>query len=163
MISMIVAMSRNGVIGKDGSMPWHIPEDLQYFKTLTTGHTLIMGRKTFESIGRALPNRLNVVLTKDPDYKAPGCQLVHSVEEVIKGYASEEKELFIIGGSTLYRAFMPYAKKLYITRIEATIEGDTYFPTFPTVGTAQNGFVCKKESPYYRFNGLTYQFTEWEK
>lgn len=163
MISMVVAMSINRVIGKSGRMPWHIPEDLQYFKALTTGHTVIMGRKTFESIGKPLPNRLNVILTHDPYYKAEGCHIVHSIEEIRKKYDYEDEEIFIIGGSTLYSAFMPYAQKLYITLIETIVEGDTYFPLFPLEKEDKNEFICTKEKSVNQTNEFTYKFTEWER
>ena len=163
MISMVVAMSQNRVIGKSGKMPWHIPEDLQYFKALTTGHTVIMGRKTFESIGRPLPNRLNVVLTHDEAYEADGCEVAHSIEEVIRKYHKKEEELFIIGGSTLYKAFMPYATKLYITLIEKYFEGDTFFPMFPLIGEEGKGFVCSKEILANQSYDFTYKFTQWER
>lgn len=163
MISMVVAMSQNRVIGKLGKMPWNIPEDLQYFKRLTTGHTVIMGRKTFESIGRPLPNRLNVVLTQNEAYKAEGCVIVHSIEEVLEKYHKSEEELFIIGGSTLYKAFMPYATKLYITLIEKEFEGDTFFPCFPLRSEVAEGFVCMKETRASQSHDLIYKFTEWER
>nr|WP_307992612.1 dihydrofolate reductase [uncultured Niameybacter sp.] len=163
MISMIVAMSQNRVIGKLGKMPWNIAEDLQYFKALTTGHTIIMGRKTFESIGRPLPNRLNVVLTQDENYRAKGCHIVHSIEEIMEKYYNEDEELFIIGGSTLYSAFMPYAKRLYITLIEAVVEGDTYFPSFPIGSEDKDGFVCTKEIAAKQSCEFKYTFTQWER
>lgn len=163
MISMVVAMSRNRVIGKAGKMPWNIPEDLQYFKALTTGHTVIMGRKTFESIGRPLPNRLNVVLTQDENYEAKGCHIVHSIEEIMEKYYNEEEELFIIGGSTLYSAFMSYATKIYMTLIEAEVNGDTYFPSFPLGNEGKDGFVCTKETAAKQAFEFTYKFTQWER
>lgn len=163
MISMIVAMSQNRVIGKSGKMPWNIPEDLQYFKALTTGHTIIMGRKTFESIGRPLPNRVNVVLTQDENYKAKGCHIVHSIEEIMEKYYNEEEELFIIGGSTLYSAFMPYATRIYITLIEAVVEGDTYFPSLPIGSEDKDGFVCTKEIAAKQACEFKYTFTQWER
>ena len=163
MISMIVAMSQNRVIGKLGKMPWNIAEDLQYFKALTTGHTIIMGRKTFESIGRPLPNRVNVVLTQDENYEAKGCHIVHSIEEIMEKYYNEEEELFIIGGSTLYSAFMSYATKIYMTLIEAEVNGDTYFPPFPLGKEGKDRFVCTKETAAKQAFEFTYKFTQWER
>lgn len=126
MISLIVAMGRNRVIGKDNKMPWHMPADLSYFKKITTGHPVVMGRKTFESIGRPLPNRKNIILTTDRSYKQAGCVIVHSVEEVLT--FGKEQTLFIIGGAQIYQQFLTYADRVYITLIDGEFEGDTYFP-----------------------------------
>jgi dihydrofolate reductase len=126
-MNAIVAISRNGVIGKDGKMPWHISEDLRYFKQVTAGHVVVMGRKTYESIG-ALPLRHNIVLTRDKDYQADGCEVMHSVEEVVEWAKNHpEEKVFIIGGAEIYKAFMPYIQTLYLTRIDADFEGDTVF------------------------------------
>lgn len=129
-ISAIVAHAENRVIGKDNKMPWHLPADLKHFKDITTGHPILMGRKTFESIGKALPNRTNIILTRDAFFAAPpGTVVVHSLEaaldEVKKIAASE---LFIIGGAQLYEQFLPIIQKLYLTTIHQTFEGDTFFP-----------------------------------
>jgi dihydrofolate reductase len=124
MIKIIVAIARGGVIGAEGGMPWHIPEDLQYFKRTTTGHVVVMGRKTFESIGRPLPNRTNVVITRQKDYRPEGVEVVHSMEEAAKKYP----DAFVIGGAEIYRQALPLAGELYITKINATYKGDTFFP-----------------------------------
>ena len=124
MISIIVAVARGGVIGADGKMPWHIPEDLQYFKRTTTGHVIVMGRKTFESLGRPLPNRTNVVVTRQKDYRPEGVEVVHSLEDAVRKYP----DAFIIGGAEIYRQALTLADKLYLTRIDAAYEGDTFFP-----------------------------------
>ena len=123
-LKIIVAIARGGVIGRDGKMPWHIPEDLQYFKRTTTGHAIVMGRKTFESLGRPLPNRTNVVVTRQKDYRPEGVEVVHSLEEAVRKYP----DAFVIGGAEIYRQALPLADKLYITKIHATYKGDTYFP-----------------------------------
>lgn len=126
-LSIIVAMSRNGVIGRGNRMPWHLPADLKHFKDTTMGHAIIMGRKTFESIGRPLPGRRNIVITHRQDYQAPGCEVVHSLEQAL-GLLDDDEEAFIIGGATLYQQALPLADRLYITRIDAVVEGDIYFP-----------------------------------
>lgn len=125
MISMIAAMDEQRVIGHQNTMPWHLPAELQYFKTTTMGHTVVMGRKTFESIGRPLPGRRNVVLTRQRDWQAVGVDVIHAVEELA---VQEGEELFIIGGAELYRTMMPRADRLYVTRIQASFEGDAFFP-----------------------------------
>jgi len=127
-ISLIAAMGRNRVIGNENSLIWRIPNDMKRFKELTTGKAVIMGRKTFESIGRPLPNRTNIIITGDKNYKAEGCIVVHSVDESIKKADSEE--IMIIGGAQIYKQFLPKADRLYLTLIDAESEGDAYFPEF---------------------------------
>jgi dihydrofolate reductase len=124
MISMIACMARNRVIGKDNQMPWHLPEDLKFFKRTTLGYPVVMGRSTYESIGQALPGRENIILTRDRRFTADQCRVVHSVEDVLQ----LKKDLFIIGGAATYEQFMPYADRLYITIIDQDFEGDTFFP-----------------------------------
>lgn len=129
MISILVAMDKNGLIGKDNDLPWRLPNDLKYFKQLTTNHIILMGRKTYESIGRPLPNRTNVVLTRNESFHSEGCQVVHSVEEVQQLFNEESKqEIFVIGGSDIFKLLLPYTDRLYITKIDEIFEGDTYFP-----------------------------------
>ncbi|MCB2194447.1 MAG: dihydrofolate reductase [Bacteroidetes bacterium] len=127
MISIIVAVAENNVIGKDNSLIWHLPRDLKHFKETTSGHYIIMGRKTFESNGRPLPNRTNVIITRDKNYKAEGCIVVHSLEDAIKE-AKEDSEAFIIGGGVIYEMAMPLVDRIYLTKIHHKFEGDTYFP-----------------------------------
>lgn len=129
MISMIAAMDKNKVIGKDGGMPWHLPGDLRFFKERTVGKTVVMGRKTFESIGKPLPKRNNVVLTSDKNFQAEGIQVVHNAEE-IRALVTEGEELVIMGGASLYEEFLPDAEKMYLTQIEEAFDGDTFFPDF---------------------------------
>ena len=128
-ISIIVAASENNVIGKDGSIPWHIPSDLKHFKELTMGHHVIMGRKTYESIGKPLPGRINVVLTRDPSYKAEGCLVVDSMEKAVT-LAREQKntETFVIGGEEIFKLGLPYADRVYLTRVHGDFDGDAYLP-----------------------------------
>ena len=126
-ISLIWAMDKNQLIGKDNQMPWHLPSELAYFRRVTTGHPIVMGRKTYESIGKPLPKRTNIVITRNPEYAPEGCVVVHAIEEVLERYGGET--VFIIGGAQIYRAFLPYAEKLYVTRIEHEFTGDEYFPS----------------------------------
>ncbi len=129
MLSIIVAVAENNVIGKDNQLIWHLPEDLKRFKSLTTGHTIIMGRKTFESLGRVLPNRKHIVLCNDTELKVEN-KNVEILEDIalLKKYIDSEEENFVIGGATIYRLLMPYANKLYLTLIHEEFEGDVYFP-----------------------------------
>lgn len=126
-ISIIVAMDKNRVIGKDNKMPWHLSSDLKRFKQLTMGKPIIMGRKTFESIGKPLPGRINIILTKDANYKQEGCIVVHSVDEALK-FCEGNNEVMVIGGAKVYMLFLPMTKKIYLTLVDGEYEGDTYFP-----------------------------------
>jgi dihydrofolate reductase len=128
-ISIIAAVARNGVIGRDNRLPWHLPEDLKRFRALTMGHHVIMGRKTWESIGRVLPGRTMVVVSRDPGYGVPGCLIAHSLEEAL-GLCGDDPEVFVIGGAEIYRQALPMAGRLYLTRIEQDVAGDTCFPSF---------------------------------
>jgi dihydrofolate reductase len=131
MITLIAAVARNGVIGKDNALPWHLPEDLKHFKQLTTGQAVIMGRKTWESLPerfRPLPGRLNIVVTRNPTYRAEGATVVGSLAEAEKVGAG--RTAIIIGGAELYAHALPLAQRLELTEIDADIDGDTYFPAF---------------------------------
>jgi dihydrofolate reductase len=128
-VSIIVAMARNRAIGKDGDLPWRLSDDLKHFKRVTMGKPIVMGRKTYDSIGRPLPGRQNIVVTRDTAYTAEGCTVVHSVEEAIAA-AGDVDELMIIGGATLYAAMLPHANRLYLTEVDADIDGDVFFPDF---------------------------------
>lgn len=127
-ISIIVAMAKNRVIGKRGAIPWYLPADLARFKRLTMRHPIIMGRKTHESIGRALPGRQNIVITRQEGYQAKGCDVVHSLEEALE--RAEGDEVFVIGGAEIYREALPLAKRIYLTGVDAELPGDVYFPEF---------------------------------
>jgi dihydrofolate reductase len=129
MISLIAAMARNRIIGKDNDMPWHLPADLAHFKRVTMGKPVIMGRRTYESIGFPLPGRKNVVITRNADYAPEGIVVVDSVEAALSE-VSEADEVMIIGGGQLYREMLPHADRLYLTLIQADIEGDTEFPDY---------------------------------
>ena len=126
-ISLVVAASTNNVIGVAGGLPWHLTDDLKRFKALTMGKPIVMGRKTFESIGRALPGRQNIVITTQHDYSAEGCDVVASVEQALAAAAGAE-EIMIIGGGEIYRLFLPQADRIYMTRVDVVVAGDTAFP-----------------------------------
>jgi dihydrofolate reductase len=126
-ISLIVATSANNVIGVDGGLPWRLPEDLARFKAVTMGKPMIMGRATFESIGRALPGRRSIVLTRQADFAAEGCDVVPTIEAAIEA-AGDAEEIMVIGGGEIYRQFLPMADRIYLTRLQAEIDGDTRFP-----------------------------------
>ena len=129
MLSIIVAKAKNNIIGKNNSLIWHLPEDLKHFRKLTTGHTIIMGRKTFESLGRVLPDRKHIIFSQNPDFKVndENVEVVHSllqIQDLIEG----EEEAFVIGGAMIYNFLMPYVKKMYVTQINEEFEGDAFFP-----------------------------------
>ncbi len=130
MITLIVAVADNGVIGRDNALPWHLPDDLKRFKRLTLGKPIVMGRKTFESIGKPLPGRLNVVLTRDPNYRREGVEVVHDVEGALRVAAGAEdaSEIMIIGGADLFRSFLPRAGRVHLTRVHADVAGDVLWP-----------------------------------
>ena len=147
-VIIIVAVAKNNVIGRDGSLPWHLPSDLQHFKKTTMGYPLIMGRKTYESIGRPLPGRDNVVLTRDPELDLPGCIVVHSMQEAIDHCGNEEK-VFIIGGADIFRLALPMTDTMIVTALEREVEGDVYLDpidtrTFEIVAEQ----MCHEEEPY---------------
>ena len=126
-ISLIVAMDQNRVIGKDNDLPWRIPSDLKYVKKITYGHPIILGRKNFDSIGRALPGRRNIILTRDNALSIDNCEMAHCIQDVFD-MCQHEEEIFIFGGEQIYHMFMPYVEKMYITKIHHEFDGDTYFP-----------------------------------
>ena len=132
-VALIVAVSENNVIGRDNQLPWHLPEDLQYFKSVTMGKPILMGRKTYDSIGRPLPGRANIVITRDPNWTAEGVIVVNSLEDAMAEgaqacNATESDEIMVIGGAQIYRDCLPIADKLYLTKVDAEIEGDAFFP-----------------------------------
>lgn len=126
-LAIIVAMAENGVIGSQGHLPWRLPADLQRFKRLTTGHALIMGRKTFESVGRPLPERRNIVMTRQADFRAPGVQVAHSLDEALAA-AQGDPEPFVAGGGEIYQLALPRADRLYLTLVHTRARGDVCFP-----------------------------------
>ena len=126
-LSLIAAVAENGVIGVNNTLPWHLPEDLKRFRALTTGHHIIMGRKTYESLNRLLPGRITVIVTRNPDYRVEGALIADSLEQAI-AQCDQDDEAFLIGGAELYEEGMKLADKLYLTEIHATFAGDAYFP-----------------------------------
>ncbi len=132
-ISLIVAMASNRVIGLDNQMPWHLSADLKRFKQITLGSPIVMGRKTFESIGRPLPGRTNIIISRNPAYKPEGCLVVNNTETALKVGCQNAENIFVIGGSTLYQALLPVADTLYITQINKAFHGDTFFPQIDNI------------------------------
>lgn len=159
MISFLLAMDEQRLIGKNNDLPWHLPADLKYFKQTTLGHPIVMGRKTFKSIGKALPGRKNVVLTGNEAFEAEGCTVVHSVSEALEA-VKEDDEVFVIGGAKVFDAFQNHVNRLYITLIHHTFEGDTYFPE---VKKEEWKLVSRKEGPVDECNHYPHEFLIYEK
>lgn len=152
-ISLIVALSRNGVIGNQNKLPWHLPEDLKHFKALTMGHKIVMGRKTFAAIGRPLPGRENIVLTRDPTYLAAGVRVIHSPDEI---HPAPDEEIFIIGGVEIYKLFLPRADRFYLTVIDKDFSGDAHFPLADWQSQFQ---IVEKSGPLLsEKSGLSHEF-----
>ena len=135
-INLIVAMAKNRVIGMGGKMPWHLPADFAWFRKTTLGHPVIMGRKTFESIGKALPGRRNIVVSRNPLWHADGCEVFATLDQALQS-CGEVDDVFIIGGATLYEQALPRADRLYVTEVDAAPQGDTWFPALPAGGWRQ--------------------------
>jgi dihydrofolate reductase len=127
LITLIVAVADSGVIGRDNGLPWHLPEDLKRFKRLTMGKPMVMGRRTFESIGKPLPGRLNIVVTRDTNYRREGVTVVHDVDGALRA-AGDAPEIMVIGGAELFRALLPRAGRIHLTRVHGNIEGDVMWP-----------------------------------
>lgn len=156
MVSIIVVVGKNREIGCDNKLLWDIPEDIQRFKKITTGKTVIMGDKTFESIGHSLSNRKNIVVTLDKNYKASGCEVEHSLEHLLKKYKNSDEEVFVIGGGTIYKLALPFADKLYLTVVNDEPKADTFFPDYLEF---KNVVKSKKGVD----NGLEYEYLELTK
>lgn len=157
-VSLIWAMAKNRVIGNHNTLPWHLPADLRHFRDTTTGHCIIMGRKNYESIGRPLPNRNNIILTNNPSFEAAGCIVVHCIEQALQ--QCREEEIFIIGGAEIYRLFLPLAQRLYITEIDAEADGDTFFPEYDTQEwqeTERRSYHSDEKNPY------SYSFVKYQR
>ena len=129
-LAILAAVAANRVIGINNTLPWHLPEDLKHFKSLTLGHIVVMGRRTFESIGRPLPGRTNVVLTSRPDLILPGVVIAGSIHDVLDQFANDPRSLFVIGGAQVYQESLPLCQRLYLTEIQQSFTGDTFFPIF---------------------------------
>lgn len=159
MLSIIVAVAENNVIGKDNKLIWHLPEDLKRFKKLTTGHTIIMGRKTFESLGRVLPNRKHVILCNDMELNIED-ENVEVLEDIsmLKQYIDSTEENFVIGGATIYKLLLPYANKIYLTLIHEKFEGDVFFPEINEKGwkIVETEKGLKDEKNPYDYEYITY-------
>lgn len=158
-ISLIVAMAENRVIGVDNRMPWHLSADLKRFRKITSGNPIVMGRKTHESIGRPLPDRVNIVLTRDYSYQALGCIVVHNLEQAMRA-AGEAAELMVVGGAGLYREFLPLADRIYLTLIHRAFDGDTFFPTIDWTEWRE---AARNEVEQDEQSGLSYAFIDYER
>ena len=161
MLSIVVAKAKNNIIGKDNKIIWNLPEDLKHFKELTTGHTIIMGRKTFESLGEVLPNRKHIIFSQNPDFKVKdeNVEVVHSllqIQDLIEG----EEEAFVIGGAMIYNFLMPYVKKMYVTEIDEEFEGDSFFPKINKDTWKE---VSRKKGIKNEKNNLDYEFVIYER
>jgi dihydrofolate reductase len=164
-ISMIAAMANNRIIGKDKQMPWHLPADLKHFKATTLGKPVIMGRKTYESIGKALPGRTNIVITNSTEYTLSDAQVVNSCESALKFASQDADEVMIIGGGAIYEAFLPIADQLFLTFIDLTTIGDTLFPDYEKVAkwhvsARESHHSDEKNSYNYEFVTLIRQTTK---
>ena len=161
MLSIIVAKAKNNIIGKENKLIWHLPEDLKHFKQVTTGHTIIMGRKTFESLGRVLPNRKHIVFSQNPDFKVSdeNVEVVHSMLQ-IQEYIESKEENFVIGGAMIYNLLMPYVTKLYVTEIHKDFEGDAFFPRID-LNVWQE--VSREKGLENEENNLDYDFVVYER
>ncbi len=153
-LSIIVAISENNAIGKNNELLWHLPQDLKRFKAITTGHTIIMGRKTFDSIGKPLPNRRSVVITRDENFHHEGVTVVHSIKEALATVASE-KEVFIIGGGEIYKETLPLVDKIYLTTVHKSFEADTFFPK---IDLSQWAIIEEEKLPQDEKNKLPASF-----
>ncbi len=158
-VALIAAVADNGVIGIDNRLPWHLPGDLQWFKRQTLGKPIVMGRRTFQSIGRPLPGRENIVVSRDPDFRAAGCRVVGSLDEALEA-ASGAPEVMIIGGAELYRQTLPRAQRLYLTRVHANVEGDA---RFPEVDSSQWREVAREDHGADGRNPYDYSFVILER
>ena len=155
-VSLICALGSNRAIGRQGDLPWHISEDLKRFKRVTMGHPIIMGRKTYESIGRALPGRTNIIVTRNDTYQAKGCELVHGLDDALARARELEPgadgEVFVVGGGELYEQAMAQAERLYLTLVDdAPADADTFFPEYPTFTRTRESIAGEGSAPSYHF------------
>lgn len=156
-LSGIIAYSQNRVMGKNNQLPWHLPDDLKHFKALTIGKPIVMGRKTFESLGKPLPNRRNIILSRDKSLQVPGCEVIHSIEEL----AGTEDEIMVIGGAEVFKLLLPHITTLYLTEVLANVEGDTFLPDFDSKKWRENSreHHPKDEKHAYAFDFVTLKKT----
>jgi dihydrofolate reductase len=155
-ISLIAGMARNRVIGAANRLPWHLPEDLKYFKRVTHGHPIVMGRKTYESIGRLLPGRENRIVTRKPDFHVEGARVFGSIEEACRG----EGEIFVIGGAEIYSHALPFADRLYVTLIDRDFEGDAFFPEWDSARFVESS---REDHPATAERGFGFSFVVFDK
>ena len=164
-LALIAAMAQNRVVGIDNKLPWHLPEDLKYFKRITTGKAVIMGRKTYESIGRPLPNRTNIVITRSTEFSAPGIEVVNSLDAAIElaenvSLINAVDEVMVIGGAQIYEVALPQADRLYLTHVHANVEGDAYFPD---VDMSQWKELGREDYDASETNPYDYSFVVYDK
>lgn len=160
-LSLLVAAAENNVIGKDNQLPWHLPNDLKYFKNLTWGMPILMGRKTFDSIGKPLPGRKSIVITRNKDWQHENVSVVHSVEEAIEIAKGDDiKEVFVIGGAEIFNTSFDKADRLYLTRVHAQVEGDVYFPA---IDETKWKLVSAKRCEADAKNAYAHTFQVWER
>ncbi|EKN68347.1 dihydrofolate reductase [Schinkia azotoformans] len=160
MISIVVAMDKNRVIGKNNQLPWHLPADLAFFKKVTMGKAIVMGRKTYESIGRPLPGRENIILTKNREYQTEGCTIIHSIDDVFDIEKIANGEVCVIGGAEIFKEVLTSTDRLYITEIDHEFEGDTYFPL---VRESDWTLISKEKGPKDEKNPYDYYFAIYER
>ena len=161
MLSIIVAIAKNNAIGKDNKLLWHLPDDLKRFKKITTGHNIIMGRKTFESLGRVLPNRHHIILSRNSQLNIDdeNVEVIKNISELEK-YINSEEENFVIGGATIYKLLMPYSKKMYITEIDKEFEGDVFFPE---INKEEWKVTNREPGPEDNENDFEYEYVTYER
>ena len=157
-VSLIAAVASNGVIGSDNALPWRLPEDLKRFKALTLGHPVIMGRKTYESIGRPLPGRRNIVISRTAGYAAEGCEVAGSFGAALAACRTGSDEIFVIGGAQIYAEALPLARRLYLTEIRRDYEGDAHFPAL-----SRREWNEIRREPYISEDGITCEFVIYER
>lgn len=164
MISMIVAATLNNMIGENNDFPWHLSDDLKHFKRLTTGHTIIMGRGNYDHlmlrIGKMLPDRRSIVVTRNPDFAAPGVEVAHSLDEAFTLANAANEEVFVIGGAQIFSSALPYADRIYLTQIDANIEGDAYFPALDPAVWKE---VSREEHPKDEKHSYSFRWLVFEK
>jgi len=158
-LAIIVAMDEQGLIGRDNDLPWKLSADLKYFRSITMGKPLVMGRNTHESIGRPLPGRKNIILTSDLNYQAEGCTVVHSLDEAIQE-CDDVEEVMVMGGASLYKQFLDRADRLYLTHVHASLEGDTWFPEWDKNHWQE---VSREDFPANDKNQYPYSFAVYER
>lgn len=157
--SLIAALAENRTIGINGKLPWHLPNDLKRFKMLTMGKPIIMGRKTFESLGRLLPGREHLILTRDPSFQNPQIHIYHSIEKLIEDWKQQD-ELMVIGGAEIYQLFLPICQRLHLTRVQTHTAGDTFFPS---VDLAKWERIFQEKHPADEHHAYPYTFETWER